>query len=127
MRLHHLALRSRDVDALEAFYAEVLGLSCVRRDGGRSVWLALGDAVLMIERAEEIEPRPDPGGLELIALSADDVAARDAVEARLRERGVSIEARTQHTIYFRDPEGRRVAVSTYPLDEVLRVGERETT
>ena len=125
MRLHHLALRSRDVDALERFYVDVLGLACVRRDGGRSVWLALGDGVLMIERAAQAEPRPDPRGLELIALSAADVAARDAVEARLRERGVSIEARTSHTIYFRDPEGRRVGVSTYPLDDVLRVdGER---
>lgn len=115
MRLHHLALRTRDVDALEAFYAGVLGLDCVRRDGTRSVWLAIGDAVLMIERAEESEPPTDPRSMELVAFAAEDVAERDAIEARLRARDVVVEARTAHTIYFRDSDGRRVGVSTYPL------------
>jgi catechol 2,3-dioxygenase-like lactoylglutathione lyase family enzyme len=119
MRLHHLALRTRDVEPLEAFYAGVLGLDCVRRDGTRSVWLAIGDAVLMIERADDAEPAPDPRSMELVALAARDVAERDAIEARLRERDVAIEARTAHTIYFRDPDGRRVGVSTYPLEPVV--------
>ena len=119
MRLHHLALRTRDVDALEAFYAGVLGLDGVRRDGTRSVWLPIGDAMLMIERAEESEPSTDPGSMELVAFAAQDEAERDAIEERLRVRDVVVEARTAHTIYFRDPDGRRVGVSTYPLEPVL--------
>jgi catechol 2,3-dioxygenase-like lactoylglutathione lyase family enzyme len=119
MRLHHLALRTRDVDALEAFYVGLLGLSCVRRDGTRSVWLAMGDAVLMIERADEIEPGPDSRSMELVAFAARDVAERDAIEGRLLLRDVAIESRTAHTIYVRDPDGRRVGVSTYPLEPVL--------
>ena len=119
MRLHHLAFRTRDVDALEMFYAGVLGLDCVRRDGARSVWLAIGDAVLMIERADSGEPSTDSRSMELVALAAQDVAERDAIEERLRARDVVVEARTAHTIYFRDPDGRRVGVSTYPLEPVL--------
>ncbi|MCU0674993.1 MAG: VOC family protein [Myxococcota bacterium] len=119
MRLHHLALRTRDVDSLEAFYAGLVGLPCVRRDGTRSVWLALGDAVLMIERADDAEPAPDPRSMELVALAARDATERDAIEARLRARDVAIEARTAHTIYFRDPEGRRVGISTYPIESVV--------
>lgn len=119
MRLHHLALRTRDVDALEAFYAGVLGLPCVRRDGTRSLWLAIGEAVLMIERADDAEPAPDPRSMELVALAARDVAERDAIEARLRARDVVVEARTAHTIYVRDPDGRRVGLSTYPLASAL--------
>lgn len=117
MRVHHLALRSREPRRLEAFYATVLGLVVVRRDDERSVWLRMGDAVLMIERAQDDEPSPDPRSLELLAFAAHDAAERDAVEARLAAVGAAVEARTAYTIYFRDPEGRRVGVSTYPLFE----------
>ncbi|MCA9615775.1 MAG: VOC family protein [Sandaracinus sp.] len=116
MRLHHLAFRTRDVAALEAFYVEVFALEVRRRDGARSVWLGLGDAVCMIERADAHEPPPNAGSMELVALAVSDDAARDAVEARVLARGGAIEGRTGYTIYFRDPEGRRLGVSTYPLE-----------
>ena len=41
-------------------------------------------------------------------------SARDAIAARARERGCD-DGATEHTRYLRDPDGRRVAVSTYPL------------
>ena len=56
------------------------------------------------------------GSMELVALAVSDDAARDAVEARVLARGGAIEGRTGYTIYFRDPEGRRLGVSTYPLE-----------
>lgn len=117
MRLHHLALRTRDLAALEAFYVDVLALRTVRRNDERSVWLALGnDAVLMIERATDDEPRPDPRSLDLFAFACASVVERDAIERRLAARDVAVEARTTHTLYFRDPDGRRVGVSTYLLE-----------
>ena len=33
---------------------------------------------------------------------------------RLREAGVAIEDRTAFTLYVRDPDGRRVGLSSYP-------------
>jgi hypothetical protein len=36
--------------------------------------------------------------------------------AALSNAGIAIEAETPHTIYFRDPDGRRVALSDYPFD-----------
>ncbi|MCB9599909.1 MAG: hypothetical protein H6720_06075 [Sandaracinus sp.] len=81
------------------------------------MWLALGDdAVLMIERADTGEPLPSAASMELVALAVPDDAARHAVEARVLARGGVIEGRTAYTSYFRDPEGRRVGVSTYPLE-----------
>jgi catechol 2,3-dioxygenase-like lactoylglutathione lyase family enzyme len=114
--LHHLAFRTADVPQLAAFYGEWLGLQVVRRSE-RSLWLGLGAAVVMVERAEPGEPLPATGSLELFALAAS-VDERLALRGRLVARGM-LEAETAHTVYFRDPDGRRVAVSSYPLAEEL--------
>jgi catechol 2,3-dioxygenase-like lactoylglutathione lyase family enzyme len=106
MRIHHLALRTRDVARLERFYAGVLGLAVVKRDEARgSVWMDAGGAVLMIERAAEAEPEIARGTLELVAFAVARIGD-------WRER-VPVEAETANTLYFRDPDGRRVAVSDY--------------
>ena len=122
--LHHLALGARHVERVAAFYRDLVGLREVTRHhepggGLRSIWLDLGGAVLMIEHSDE-PVRPVPGvsaGLFLIALAAEP-AERDALERSLAAAGYPVEARTEHTIYFRDPEGNRVAISSYPQPRV---------
>lgn len=114
-RLHHLALRSADVDALVAFYRDVLGLRVQRDERPRSVWLGLGgDAVLMVEARKPGEPAPDASCLEMFALRVDETT-RQAVAARARTLGCH-DGETSFTTYLRDPEGRRVGVSTYRFD-----------
>jgi glyoxylase I family protein len=113
MRIHHLALRTGDLDALERFYAGVLGLAVTRRDGERSRWLDAGGAILMLERRDASEPPVDPGSMELVAFALGE-AERGAIAARLDEASVPIEARTASTLYLRDPDGRRVGLSAYP-------------
>lgn len=120
-RLHHLALGARDVERVAAFYRDLLGLAEVARhlaaDGAlRSVWLDLGGAVLMVERTGE-PPRRVSGvgaGPFLVALGFGP-GERASRERALAAAGVSVESRTEHTLYFRDPEGNRVALSSYPL------------
>ncbi len=112
--LHHLALRTRDVAALAAFYRAVLDLSVARETPGYSVWLALDGAVLMVEMRDADEPSVAADTRELVAFRVTP-EERDAVRTRLAARGVSLDGETAHTTYFRDPDGRRVAVSTYPL------------
>lgn len=114
MQIHHLALRTDDVDALARFYVEVFELSILRNERPRAIWLQLERGVMMIERREPNEPPIPAASLELVAFAADE-AFRDAVEERARERGCD-DGATEHTRYLRDPDGRRVAVSTYPLD-----------
>jgi glyoxylase I family protein len=114
LRIHHVALRTQDAARAERFYASVLGLEVRRRDADRgSVWLRAGDAVVMIERAEAGEPLPPAGSMDLVAFAVDD---REAWRARLAAAGVAIEAETANTLYFRDPDGRRVGVSVYAFD-----------
>jgi catechol 2,3-dioxygenase-like lactoylglutathione lyase family enzyme len=101
-------MRTRDTPRLERFYAGVLGLRVVKRDAARgSVWLDADGTVLMIEPALPEEPAIDAASRELVAFG---VARVDEWRTR-----VSVEAETAHTLYFRDPDGRRVAVSDYPF------------
>jgi catechol 2,3-dioxygenase-like lactoylglutathione lyase family enzyme len=121
MKLHHLALGARDLERVAAFYRDLLGLREVCRHhepggGLRSIWLDLGGPVLMIERTEE-PARLVQGvgaGPFLLALAAEP-AERVSLERSLAASGFPVEARTEHTIYVRDPEGNRVALSSCPL------------
>jgi len=112
--LHHIALRTRDVDRLLAFYRDWLGLALVRDQRPRAVWLGIEPrAVLMVEQAEPDEPEVPAGTRELLAFTVE-VPARIALRTRLCDAGL-LEGETEHTLYFRDPDGRRVGVSSYPL------------
>ena len=119
MRLHHLAFRTRDLAALESFYAEVLALPVLRRSD-RSVWLDAEGTILMLERSEPDEPTSDPRSMDLVCFGVTP-----GFLARLAE--VAIEGRTDSTLYFQDPDGRRIGVSAYPdtLGDVLSFGSRQ--
>jgi catechol-2,3-dioxygenase len=104
-------MRTTDVASLERFYRGVVGLQVLRRDDARgTVWLDAGGTVLMLEPAVAGEPRVAPGTLELLAFDVDSI---EAWRASLAGAGIKTEAETAHTLYFRDPDGRRVAVSDY--------------
>jgi len=109
MRIHHVALRVRDLEAAREFYCGVLGLPEMKRDGSRSIWLRAGDAVLMLERTLR-RKGPDAGSGHVLALAAEELAPW---EAKLTAAGVPIEDRTPHTLFVRDPDGHRVALSVY--------------
>lgn len=111
MRIHHIALRSFDPARLAAFYVDVLGLRVIRRQP-HGIWLGVDHVVLMIESMAAGEPPPDPTSMRLLAF-AFTAQERPAFRARLDAHGVAVEGRTDFTWYFRDPEGRRLGVSTY--------------
>ncbi len=121
--LHHVALGARDVEAVAAFYRELFGLPELARhhdaEGAlRSIWLGVGGPVLMIERTGDPIRHVDGVGAGpfLLAFAAAP-HERVALEAALASRGSAIESRSEHTSYARDPEGNRVALSSYPLPE----------
>ena len=107
MRIHHLALRTDDLAGLERFYAGTLGLAITRR-GPSSLWLDAGGTILMLEQRDPSEPKVDAETKELLCF---------AIGPEEHERfaaTIEIEASTDYTLYFRDPDGRRVGVSSYP-------------
>jgi glyoxylase I family protein len=116
MRIHHLALKAKDPEAVARFYVSMLGLVEERRHqdekGLRSIWLDLDDSILMIERSDRGGEHPayddDPPGIHLVALAIDPSEA-PAWRARL-----SVIKETAYTLYVADPEGNRIALSSYP-------------
>jgi catechol 2,3-dioxygenase-like lactoylglutathione lyase family enzyme len=113
MRVHHLAFRTGDLGQLERFYVDALGLAVVRRSEGRSVWLDAGGSLLMLELAEPGEPCPAPGAMDLVAFEIAP-QTRALCTERLAHAGVPIEGSTDFTLYVRDPDGRRIGLSSYP-------------
>jgi hypothetical protein len=53
---------------------------------------------------------PDAGSSHVLALAAEDLARW---EQKLAAAGIPIEDRTLHTLFLRDPDGHRVALSVY--------------
>jgi glyoxylase I family protein len=117
--LHHIALGAQDVARVATFYADVFELDVVARhedEGGlRAIWLSCEGVLLMVERAAEGRPLVEgvAAGPFLLAFAVEP-SARASVERRLEAQGAPIEARTDFTSYARDPEGNRVAVSSWP-------------
>ncbi|HSP81616.1 MAG TPA: glyoxalase, partial [Myxococcaceae bacterium] len=86
----------------------------------RSVWVGVpGGGFLALE---EVTGEPEPGpfqserpGLFLLAFRISRAERARAVEAFARA-GVALERETKWTVYVRDPEGNRVALSHHPED-----------
>jgi glyoxylase I family protein len=122
---HHLAIQVRDFERMVAFYCGVIGLSeqirYYREDGTlRSIWLDVpGGGFLALEACAGdalVEGfRHDSPGLHLLALRIDP-GARGEIERELARNEVAIVHRTRWTLYVRDPEGNRIALSHHPLD-----------
>jgi hypothetical protein len=122
---HHVALQVRDLAAMESFYRTVLGLPVQQRwpdgkGGERSVWLGLDGGFIALEQAPADLPVPPRGdfadgrvGFYVVALRIE-ASERAAWEARLAAAGVAVERRTGFSLFFRDPEGNRLAVSHHP-------------
>ena len=130
-RIHHVALRVADPERALHFYSGVLGLDEARRfeEGGRvrSIWLSVGDAVLMLEReikgssgaarrgssgAARKGEGAQAGSGHVLVFAVSDLAAW---ESRLAAAGVAIADRTAATLYVVDPDGHRVGLSVFPL------------
>ena len=112
MRVHHIAFRTEDPEALSHFYENVLGLARIREQPGYSIWFDLGASVLMLEKRSEGEPSIRPDSMDMIAFQVSEVQ-RQVLGEKLVQYGAEIEDAGQYTTYFRDPDGRRIGISHY--------------
>ncbi len=117
--MHHLALGSHGVEALAEFYQSVFSLerraTNVYETGEvRSIWLDLKPGILMIEQTlEKVSHVEGIGaGLFLLAFTGSD-SDLDTFGLRLEKFGCEVETNTEKTTYARDPEGNRIALSSY--------------
>ena len=121
-RLDHLVLTVKDIEDTCTFYSKVLGMKEITFGGGRKA-LAFGNQKINLhEYANEFEPktlRPKPGSADLCFVTA--VPLPEVIE-HVRSCGVEIiEGPVERmgalgpitSIYFRDPDGNLIEVSTY--------------
>jgi catechol 2,3-dioxygenase-like lactoylglutathione lyase family enzyme len=119
-------LYAPDLDAVEAFYRDVMGLSIYAKADGRHLFYRLGHPMLLIFNPAVTEqppardariPVPPHGsrgpGHVCFAAGADEI---ERWKMHLTERGVAIEAdvewpRGGRSIYFRDPAGNSIEIA----------------
>lgn len=120
LRIDHVVLTVRDIDATIAWYERVMGMRAVTFGDGRR-GLAFGDQKLNLHQAgDEFLPKasiPMPGSVDLCFTT--DVPLDD-VAAHLRAEGVAIEvgpvakvgARAPlRSLYVRDPDGNLIEIA----------------
>ena len=125
-RILETALYVDDLDAVVAFYRDVLGLSVLNAsprlvsfDAGHATVLLLfrrgATASGLATTSGWIPPHDGQGPVHLAFAIAPETLG--AWELRLQERGVAIESRVRwerggQSIYFRDPAGHSVELAT---------------
>ena len=129
LRLDHLALPVYDAAATHRFYSEVLQLPLVEAlsgdDWGGRPWLmmffATGGTQLIALCALRGASRPTPDSLPAdvrhYAFSVASRAEQEEWMARLRRSGIAYSEEDhgrQHSIYFSDPNGILLEVTTPP-------------
>ena len=122
-RIDHIVITAFDLERTIDFYTRVMGMEPITFAGGRR-GLAFGRQKINLHQAgREFEPKalkPTPGSLDLCFITETPL---EEVIARLKSQGVAIaEGPVPKTgalgpmtsVYFRDPDGNLIEVSSYP-------------
>jgi catechol 2,3-dioxygenase-like lactoylglutathione lyase family enzyme len=121
--IDHVALAVRDVKQSAAWYADVLGLERRHQETWGDVPTMMCKGTTMIAlfpvRGDDPKPTPDRDTIAMrhLAFRADAVNFRRAQED-LTRRGIAWEFQDHtiaHSIYFEDPDGHRLEITTYEL------------
>jgi len=117
--LDHVALRVSDVAASANWYREVLGMKPAFEGmwDGVPTMLALGPSMIALFPTREQDPDAVPSRLRMdhFAFRVDGENFEKA-QQELPERGVPVEYadhRASRSIYFHDPDGHQVEITTY--------------
>ncbi len=120
--LDHVAIAVRDVEESAQWYCEVLGLERQHGEvwGGVPTFVgkgATGIALFRNEKTSDGLPYPEKACMLHLALRADRENFTRA-QRELKERGIAFhfaDHEISHSIYFRDPDGHKIEITTYEL------------
>lgn len=119
-QIDHVALRCASPEATKAWYRDTLGFEHVFPDqwGGIPIVLRLGSTLLTLFPQKENEQPAASGRAWHLAFRAATQADFRAAQSDLQKRGVSFQFQDHeiaHSIYFFDPDGFLLEITTYDL------------
>jgi catechol-2,3-dioxygenase len=109
-----LTLEVRDLEALEAFYADVFGLRVLKREDDR-VWLAAGERARLGLWLPGEKEFGDEGGRHVHFAFSAPPGRLDELAGRVQDRNIPHRGPVEHpggdrSLYLEDPEGNVVEV-----------------
>jgi catechol 2,3-dioxygenase-like lactoylglutathione lyase family enzyme len=122
--IDHVALAVRDVERSVNWYTEVLGLTRLHQDvwGSYPAVVGAGATALALFPVEGAHAQPPP---KRDTLAMRHVAFRvsradfERAQTELPRRGIPVEFQDPgiaHSIYFHDPDGHELELTTYEID-----------
>jgi catechol 2,3-dioxygenase-like lactoylglutathione lyase family enzyme len=119
--IDHVAMSVRDVERSARWYIDLLGFKRLHEGkwDGVPVFIGKGTTALALFPVREDSRSSDSGGVRMLHLAVR--ANRKnflAAQEELKQRGIRFEFQDHefsHSIYFRDPDGHRLEITTYEL------------
>jgi catechol 2,3-dioxygenase-like lactoylglutathione lyase family enzyme len=125
-QIDHVALRCAAPEATKAWYVETLGFEHVfpGQWSGVPIFLRLGPTFLALFPQQSHEPVSARVHVSHLAFRAASYADFRSAQATLQARGVAFEFQDHeisHSIYFSDPDGFQLEITTYDVPGRERV------
>jgi len=123
--IDHVAIAVRDVKASAQWFQDVLGLKRLHEAawGDYPAMVGIGTTALALFPVEGTSPEPPPGrhvlAMRHLAFRADAENYARA-QRELTRRGIAFESQDHGistSIYFHDPNGHEIEITTYELGE----------
>lgn len=117
-QIDHLALRCVSPEATRDWYVRTLGFEPAFPGEGYPLMLRLGTTYLALFPQKPNQPPASNGQAWHLALRAAAYADFEAAQAELQALGVAFQFsdhRISHSIYFADPDGFLLEITTYDL------------